>query len=125
MNNMEKMNLQDIKDINELNAKHNEWLKSNQAQEREFNECRQRIIRVEREARRRDEELFRGRLADSVAKENGFSLRVAEIIVNKAWEDGHSRGLSEVRTYAQIHSEFVADIINALREDGTIPMFAG
>ena len=118
---MAKVNLENVKDIRELNAKHGEWLKANQAQERAFNECRQRLIREEREARRRDEELFREKLADSVAKENGFSLGVAKIIVDKAWEDGHSCGLSEVRTYAQIHSEFVADIINALREDGTIP----
>ena len=74
---MAKVNLENIKDIKELNAKHNEWLKSNQAQEREFNECRQRLIREEREARRRDEELFRGKLADSVAKENGFPFGVA------------------------------------------------
>lgn len=118
---MKKENLQDIKNINELDARRREWLKGVNKQDKIFNECRQRIIREKQKARRRDEELFRGKLVDSVAKENGFSLGVAKIIVNKAWEDGHSCGLSEVRTYAQIHSEFVADIINALREDGTIP----
>lgn len=118
---MAKVNLENVKDIRELNEKHDEWLKAYQAQEREFEECRKRIIREEREARRRDDELFRGRITDSVAKENGFSLGVAKIIVDKAWEDGHSCGLSEVRTYSQIYSEFVADIIHALRADGIIP----
>ena len=118
---MEKKNLQDIKNINELNANRREWLKGVNKQDKIFNECRQSIIREAQKARRRDEELFRGRLVDSVAKENGFSLGVARIIVNKAWEDGHSCGLSEVRTYAQTYSDFVVDIINALQEDGIIP----
>ena len=122
---MANINLENVKDINELNAKHNEWLKVNQAQEKAFNECRQRLIREEREARRKEEELFRDNLAKSIAEENSFSLEVARIIVDKAWEDGHSCGLSEVRTYANIHSEFVEKIINALCNDGTIPMFAG
>lgn len=122
---MSKVNLDNVKDINELNAKCNEWLKVNQAQEQAFNECRQRLIREEREKKRRDEELFRENLAKSVSEENSFSMEVARIIVDKAWKDGHSCGLNEVRTYADIYSEFVEKIIDALCDDGTIPAYAG
>lgn len=118
---MAEINTENAKDINELDAKRREWLKGVNEQDKSIIEWQQNIIREKQETLRKNELSFKENLAKSVSEENNFSLGVARIIVNKAWEDGHSCGLSEVRTYAQIHSEFVADIINALQEDGIIP----
>ena len=118
---MAEINTENAKDINELDAKRIEWLKGVNERDKSIIEWQQNIIREKQETLRKNELSFKENLAKSVSEENNFSLGVSKIIVNKALEDGHSCGLSEVRTYAQTYSDLVVDIINALRKDGTIP----
>ena len=64
-----------------------------------------------REQRRKEEQQFREKLADSIAENYGFDEEIAKACVDKGWEDGHAGGYSEVRAQAEIAADFAEKII--------------
>ena len=72
---------------------------------------------IEREQRRKEEREFRENLVNEyINNEYGFTKPTAELLVNKAWEDGHSCGYAEVRTQASILADFVEEVIKLNHE---------
>ena len=65
-----------------------------------------------REQRRKEEQQFREKLADSIAENYGFDEEIAKACVDKGWEDGHAGGYSEVRTQAEIAADFAEKILS-------------
>ena len=64
-----------------------------------------------REQRRKEEQQFREKLADSIAENYGFDEEIAKACVEKGWEDGHAGGYSEVRTQSEIAADFAEKIL--------------
>ena len=64
-----------------------------------------------REQRRKEEQQFREKLADSIAENYGFDEEIAKACVDKGWEDGHAGGYSEVRTQSEIAADFAEKIL--------------
>ena len=65
-----------------------------------------------REQRRKEEQQFREKLADSIAENYGFDEEIAKACVDKGWEDGHASGYSEVRAQAEIAADFAEKILS-------------
>ena len=65
-----------------------------------------------REQRRKEEQQFREKLADSIAENYGFDEEIAKACVDKGWEDGHAGGYSEVRAQAEIAADFAEKILS-------------
>ena len=60
---------------------------------------------------------FNQQVQESIQNEIHVSEKVAGIIFNQAWEDGHANGYHEVVFYAQRYCEFIQSILNAMKED--------
>ena len=50
---------------------------------------------------------------EDLRQEYGHDQKIGDLIFDKAWEDGHSSGLSEVTSYYGDISDFVGKIIEA------------
>lgn len=59
---------------------------------------------------------FNQQVQESIQNEIHVSEKVADIIFNQAYEDGHANGYHEVVLYAQRYCEFVQQILNAMKE---------
>lgn len=59
---------------------------------------------------------FNQQVRQSIQNEIHVSEKVAGIIFNQAYEDGHANGYHEVVLYAQRYCEFVQQILNAMKE---------
>ena len=59
---------------------------------------------------------FNQQVRESIQNEIHVSEKVADIIFNQAYEDGHANGYHEVVLYAQRYCEFVQQILNAMKE---------
>ena len=59
---------------------------------------------------------FNQQVRESIQNDIHVSEKVADIIFNQAWEDGHANGYHEVVLYAQRYCEFVQQILNAMKE---------
>lgn len=59
---------------------------------------------------------FNQQVQQSIQNEIHVSEKVADIIFNQAWEDGHANGYHEVVLYAQRYCEFIQSILNAMKE---------
>ena len=60
---------------------------------------------------------FNQQVRRSIQNEIHVSEKVAGIIFNQAYEDGHANGYHEVVLYAQRYCEFIQSILNAMKED--------
>ena len=60
---------------------------------------------------------FNQQVRESIQNEIHVSEKVAGIIFNQAYEDGHANGYHEVVLYAQRCCEFVQQILNAMKEE--------
>lgn len=59
---------------------------------------------------------FNQQVRESIQNEIHVSEKVASIIFNQAYEDGHANGYHEVVLYAQRYCEFIQSILNAMKE---------
>ena len=101
------------KKMEELEAREKAFNAQVAEQKKQFEEERRKIREEERERQHREREQFKANLAQEIMNEYSFNKAVAEKIVAKGWEDGHSYGYSEVRTQAHIAAEFAQEVIKA------------
>ena len=59
---------------------------------------------------------FNQQVRESIQNEIHVSEKVADIIFNQAYEDGHANGYHEVVLYAQRYCEFVQQILDDMKE---------
>ena len=101
------------KNMEELESREKAFNAQVAEQKKQFEEERRKIREEERERQHREREQFKANLAQEIMNEYSFNKAVAEKIVAKGWEDGHSYGYSEVRTQAHIAAEFAEEVIKA------------
>ena len=78
---------------------------------RELEERKQELIREERIQRMNEQLVWRDNLANRLMNEYNIGHKeIAEMIVSKAWEDGHSYGYGEVTWRAEDLAEFVEKV---------------
>lgn len=70
-----------------------------------------------REQRYKEEQQFRENLIEEISNKYNFSRCIAELCVNKGWEDGHSCGYGEVRTKSEIAADFAESILAIIGHD--------
>ena len=99
--------------MEELEAREKAFNAQVAEQKKLFEDERCKIREEERERQHHEREQFKANLAQEIMNEYSFNKAVAEKIVAKGWEDGHSYGYSEVRTQAHIAAEFAEEVIKA------------
>ena len=78
---------------------------------RELEERKQELIREERAQRMNERLVWRDNLANRLMNEYNIGYKeIAEMIVSKAWEDGHSYGYGEVTWRAEDLAELVEKV---------------
>ena len=78
---------------------------------RELEARKQELIREERVQRMNEQLVWRDNLANRLMKEYNIGYKeIAEMIVSKAWEDGHSYGYGEVTWRAEDLAELVENV---------------
>ena len=101
--------------LEELEAREREFNSNVEKQKQQFKEERHRILEEERRKKQSEKENFLEDLEIEIAREYHMAREQARIIVNKAWEHGHSSGFNEVRSYATEFGEWVEEILDIQR----------
>ena len=99
----------------DLELREQRFRESIKQQEASFAEERRAILEEKRRAKRSEEDNFRQDLAMEIARAYNMSIEQAEIVVNQAWDRGHSSGYNEVTAFAHEYGEWVEEIIKIQR----------
>lgn len=97
--------------MKELESRKAAWAEQVQKQKEKFDEEARQIREEERRSKQSEKEKFLDDLTVEIAGEYDMSFEQARIIVDQAWDRGHSYGYQEVRIYAEDYAEWVAKII--------------
>ena len=78
---------------------------------KKFEARKQELIREERVQRMNEQLVWRDNLANRLMNEYNIGYKeIAEMIVSKAWEDGHSYGYGEITWRAEDLAELVEKV---------------
>ena len=102
--------------MKELESRRVAWAEQVQKQKEKFDEEARQIREEERRRKQSEKENFLDNLTKEIASGYDMSLEQARIIVDQAWDRGHSYGYQEVRIYAEDYAEWVAKIIKLQEE---------
>ena len=97
--------------MKEFESRRAAWKAQVQKQQEKFDEEERQIREEERRRKQSEKENFLDDLAKEIAEEYDMCLEQARIIVDQAWDRGHSYGYQEVRICAQDYAEWVEKII--------------
>lgn len=103
--------------MQELEKTHEAFMAHVKEENEKYEAQRQQLRREERERQRREEQMWRDNLADEIWK--GYDVgpkEVATMIVDRAWEAGHSCGYNEVRWHAEDLAEFTSKVVHLVEE---------
>ena len=102
--------------MKELESRRAAWMEQVQKQRDKFDEEARQIREEERRRRQSEKEKFLDGLTVEIAGGYDMSWEQARIVVDQAWDRGHSFGYQEVRNYAEDYAEWVAKIIKLQEE---------
>lgn len=104
--------LKDVKTVQELDAQREAFLEKVRIEDNKYLLKRGQLVKEERERRHREELDFRELLAKTIYEEyNVYPREVAKMIVDRAWDEGHSYGYDDVRNRAASLATFTEKII--------------
>lgn len=97
--------------LRELEENRKSFLAHVEEENKKFEARKQEFIREERVQRMNEQLVWRDNLANRIMKEYNIGYKeIAEMIVSKAWEDGHSYGYGEVTWRAEDLAELVEKV---------------
>ena len=97
--------------LRELEENRKSFMAHVQEENKKFEARKQELIREERIQRKNEQLVWRDTLANRLMKEYNIGYKeIAEMIVSKAWEDGHSYGYGEVTWRAEDLAELVEKV---------------
>lgn len=94
----------------------NQSVKWNRQKVQEHNELAQQTKKIYRDKMNEIDRWFNEQVQEAIQNEIHVSEKVAGIIFNQAYEDGHANGYNEVIHYAERYCEFIQSILNAMKE---------
>lgn len=97
--------------MKELESRRAAWAEQVQKQKEKFDEEAKQIREEERRSKQSEKKNFLDNLAVEIAGGCDMTFEQARIIVDQAWDRGHSYGYQEVRILAEEYAEWVAKII--------------
>lgn len=95
----------------------NQSVKWNKQKVQQHNELAQQAKKIYRDKINEIDRWFSQQVQEAIQNEIHVSEKVASIIFNQAYEDGHANGYHEVVLYAQRYCEFIQSILNAMKEE--------
>ena len=102
--------------LKELEKEQNEFLAKVEVEKQKFEEKRKHLILEEKERKRKEVQDFKEDLAKQLLNDYHIGCKeIALMIVDRAWEDAHSYGYSEVRYKAEDLAEFIENVIKINR----------
>ena len=97
--------------LRELEENRKSFIAHVEEENKKFEARKQELIREERVQRMNEQLVWRDNLANRLMKEYNIGYKeIAEMIVSKAWEDGHSYGYGEVTWRAEDLAELVEKV---------------
>ena len=97
--------------LRELEENRKSFMAQVEEENKKFEARKQELIREERAQRMNERLVWRDNLANRLMKEYNIGYKeIAEMIVSKAWEDGHSYGYGEVTWRAEDLAELVEKV---------------
>jgi len=102
--------------MKELESRRAAWVEQVQKQKEKFDEEARQIRAEERRRKQSEKENFLDDLTVEIAGGYDMNFEQARIIVDQAWERGHSYGYQEVRGFAEEYAEWVEKIIKLQEE---------
>lgn len=97
--------------LRELEENRKSFMAHVEEENKKFEARKQELIREERAQRMNERLVWRDNLANRLMKEYNIGYKeIAEMIVSKAWEDGHSYGYGEVTWRAEDLAELVEKV---------------
>ena len=97
--------------LRELEENRKSFVAHVEEENKKFETRKQELIREERIQRMNEQLVWRDNLANRLMKEYNIGYKeIAEMIVSKAWEDGHSYGYGEVTWRAEDLAELVEKV---------------
>lgn len=93
----------------------NQSVKWNRQKVQEHNELAQQAKKIYRDKINEIDRWFSQQVQEAIQNEIHVSEKVASIIFNQAYEDGHANGYHEVVLYTQKYCEFIQSILNAMK----------
>ena len=97
--------------LRELEENRKSFMAHVDEENKKFEARKQELIREERVQRMNEQLVWRDNLANQLMKEYNIGYKeIAEMIVSKAWEDGHSYGYGEVTWRAEDLAELVEKV---------------
>lgn len=95
----------------------NQSVKWNWQRVQEHNELAQKAKQAYRNKMNDIDRWFNQQVREVIQNELHVSEKVAGIIFDEAWKDGHANGYQETITYAQIYCDFIQRILNAMKDE--------
>jgi hypothetical protein len=97
--------------LKELEESRKAFMAHVEEENKKFEARRQELIREERARKEQEQHDWRDNLANSLLKNYNIGCKeIAVMIVDRAWEDGHSYGYNEVSWKAEDLAEFIEKI---------------
>ena len=97
--------------LRELEENRKSFMAHVEEENKKFEARKQELIREERIQRMNEQLVWRDNLANRLMNEYNIGYKeIAEMIVSKAWEDGHSYGYGEVTWRAEDLAELVEKV---------------
>ena len=108
MTNIEKTASEKLRELEETRKS---FMAQVEEENKKFEARKQELIREERIQRKNEQLVWRDNLANRLMNEYNIGYKeIAEMIVSKAWEDGHSYGYGEVTWRAEDLAELVEKV---------------
>lgn len=104
--------------MNELEARRKAYMKQVEEEVKKFEEDANRFRQEERERKRQEERDWSDNLAKRLLNDYNIGCKeIAVMIVDRAWDQGHSYGYNEVTRKAEDIAAFIEKVIIIDRSD--------
>ena len=109
--------LKDVKTVEELDAQREAFLEKMRLEDTKYLEKRCQLVNEARERQRKEEQDWRDQLEQDIWHDYDLGPKeVAKLIVDRAWDEGHSYGYDEVRAKAESLALYTEKVVKITAE---------
>ena len=109
--------LKDVKTVEELDAQREAFLEKMRMEDTKYLEKRCQLVKEERERRQKEAQNWRDRLEGDIWSRYDLGPKeVAKMVVDRAWDEGHSYGYDEVRAKAESLALYTEKVVKITEE---------
>lgn len=109
--------LKDVKTVEELDAQREAFLALVKEADKEFAQKHAELVKAKRERQYKEERDWRDQLERDIWHDYDLGPKeVAKMIVDRAWDEGHSYGYEEVKAKAESLAEYTEKVVKITEE---------